>query len=393
LLPALGAPAAAQSFDPYGFVKVAYYYDTQQVVAAREGEFLLYPALATDEDDEPNDTDNLLFFPFFTRVGVTIGDLPEAFGAAVSGRLETDFFGPGNATNNTLRIRRATVVLDWGDREALFGMEWTPFFLSAFPRTVATEAGTPFNQFARWVMVKGTLKPGPFRVSGILAQERDAFAEIGGPKQQQQAGLPAAILSAEYGRDGSTVGVNALAKWIRPTLTSERFAAGAVQGFANLVRPGFAARGSVTYGGDLADHLMTGGYAIVGDVADNTFEPLNVIAAWLDVETAGAVSVGLFGGFLRNLGTSESGLDPDAVVFVARGYGETDAVEHLWRVSPRLNVRAGAVRFGFEVQATGARYVVGATPAAVYDDSLAPSGDASEDVVNLRGNLSVFLNF
>ncbi|MEM1043119.1 MAG: hypothetical protein AAGI91_10875 [Bacteroidota bacterium] len=394
LFPLAAAPAAAQSFDLYGFIKSAYYYDTQQVVGAREGDFLLYPALATDADDEPNDTDNLLFFPFFSRVGVTVGDLPEALGATVSGRIEGDFFGPGNPNNNTFRIRRATVGLDWGDREAMFGMEWTPFFLSSWARTVATEAGAPFNPFARHVMARVTFKPGNARVSGILAQQRDAFQEIGGLRQQQQAALPSATLSAEYGSGGNTVGATALVKWIRPELTSERFTSGAVQGFAALARPRFVARANVTYGGDLADHLMTGGYAIVpGDGGEVEFEPLDVVAAWAEVETTGTLSLGLFGGFLQNLGTSASGLDPDAVTFAARGYGETSAIEHVWRVAPRLVYNAGALRFGFEVQATGARYVVGADQSAVYDGSLAPSGDTTEDVVNLRGNFTVFLFF
>jgi hypothetical protein len=394
LLAALGfalAPgAAAQSVSFSGFIKSSYYYDTQQVVAAREGDLLLYPALATDEDDEPNDTDNLLFFPFFTRVALSVGDLPEALGAEVTGLIETDFFGPGNETLNTLRIRRAFVRLDWGDREALFGMEWSPFFLTASPRTVASESGAPFNPFGRYPMVRYTFKPENFRISGILAQQRDAFSEIGGPKQQQQSGLPTAMLSAEYGTGGNTLGANAAVKWVRPTLTSERFMSGVIQGFANLTRPGFEARGNVTYGGDLADHLMTGGYAVVGP---DEFEPLNLLAVWADVQTTNPLSVGVFGGFLQNLGTSESGLDPNAVEFVARGYGAASAIAHLWRVAPRLNYTTGPVRFGFEVQATGARYVIGATPAAVYDDSLRPDGEGTEDVVNLRGNVSVFLSF
>jgi hypothetical protein len=150
------------------------------------------------------------------------------------------------------------------------------------------------------------------------------------------------------------------------------------------------ARTNLTFGGDLSDHLMTGGYAVL-DLAESRFEPLNTLAAWLDVQTTGAVSVGLFGGYLQNLGTAESGLDPAAVRFVARGYGAAP-IEALWRVSPRLTYTSGPVRFGFEVQATGADYVVGATPGEVYDDALAPSGP-TESVVNLRGDFSVFLFF
>ncbi|MEO1478552.1 MAG: hypothetical protein AAFV01_08250, partial [Bacteroidota bacterium] len=109
--------AQAQEFKLGGFIKASYYYDTQQLVAAREGDFLLYPAFATSADDEPNDTDNLLFFPFFSRLSLGISDLPETLGAKTTGYLETDFFGPGNDTQNTLRIRRATVKLDWATHE------------------------------------------------------------------------------------------------------------------------------------------------------------------------------------------------------------------------------------------------------------------------------------
>jgi hypothetical protein len=401
----LAPGAAAQSLDFSGFIKASYYYDTQQLVAAREGDFLLYPAFATDVDDEPNDTDNLLFFPFFTRLSVAVGDLPEALGAEVTGYLETDFFGPGNATQNTLRIRRALVQLDWGSREVAFGMEWSPLFLSSFPRTVATEAGAPFNPFAREVMIKYVFKPERFRITGLISQQRDAFQEIPfdpdgdgpapeipGVKQQQQSGLPGAMLGLEYvGGGGSSVGVNSYYKWIRPTLTSDRFGAGTVQVYANVLQPTFEARTNVTFGGDLSDHLMTGGYAVVGDLADNNFEPLNTLAAWVDLQTTGPLSVGVFGGYLQNLGIAEDGLDPADVVFVARGYGVTP-IESLWRASPRVTYTAGALRFGFEVQATSARYVVGDTPADVYDDALTPDGE-TEDVVNLRGDFSVFLLF
>ena len=77
----------AQSIDISGFIKSSYYYDTRQVVAAREGDFLLYPAPET----EATDTDNLLFFPFFSRLRLAAGDLPEVLGAEVSGFIETDF--------------------------------------------------------------------------------------------------------------------------------------------------------------------------------------------------------------------------------------------------------------------------------------------------------------
>ncbi|MEM1054284.1 MAG: hypothetical protein AAGI52_02060 [Bacteroidota bacterium] len=386
------APASgAQTVRLGGFVKSSYYYDTQQIVGAREGDFVLYPALATDANGEPNDVDNLLFFPFFSRVALTVSDLPESLGAEVSGLIETDFYGPTNDDLNTLRIRRAFAKMTWKEegRDALFGMEWSPFFLSSWARTVATEAGAPFNPFARYPMVRLRQRLGQVTVTGLFAQQRDAFQEIGSNERQQEAALPTAMLGAEFGSGDLSLGLNAMTKWIRPTSTSDRFNSGAIQGYATYSGAGVAVRTNVTFGGDLADHLMTGGYAI----ADGEARPLNAVAAWADAQTTGPVGVGLFGGYLENLGTEDSGLDPETAEFAARGYGATEAIASVWRVSPRVTVTSGAMRFGAEVQATGARYITGASPADVYDDTLTPSGATDENVVNVRGNLSVFLTF
>ncbi|MEM8599495.1 MAG: hypothetical protein AAGF99_06220 [Bacteroidota bacterium] len=384
--------AAAQEIGISGFIKTSYYYDTNQIPAVREGDFVLYPIFVDDgtgENDESAEQDNLLFVPFFSRLTFSVGDLPEALGAKTTGYLEGDFYGPGNATNNTYRIRRAFVKLDWATHEVLFGMDWTPLFLSSWARTVATEAGAPFNPFARHVMAKLVLKPESFRLTGILSQQRDAFAEIGGLKQQQQSGLPGAMLGLEYvGEGGTNVGLNAYYKWIRPGLTTDRFGSGAVQAYANLITEGLEARGNVTFGGDLADHLLTGGYAVLTDGTNVEFVPLNTVAAWLDLQTRGDLSVGIFGGYSQSLGTAEDDARGRLVEFVARGYGDTP-IQNVWRVSPRVTYTSGKVRIGAEVQATGAAYVVGGD---IYDESLAPDGD-TENVVNIRGNLSVFLFF
>lgn len=386
------APASgAQTVRLNGFIKSSYYYDTQQIVGAREGDFVLYPALATSADGEPNDVDNLLFFPFFSRVALTVSDLPKTFGAEVSGLIETDFYGPTNDDLNNLRIRRAFATMTWetSNREALFGMEWSPFFLSSWAQTVATEAGAPFNPFARYPMIRLRQSVGPVTLTGVLAQQRDAFQEIGSAERQQEAALPTAMAGLAVRSGSLSAGLNATTKWIRPESTADRFNSGALQAHATYKGQGVEVRTNVTYGGDLADHLMTGGYV----VADGAARPLNVAAAWADAQTTGPVSVGLFGGYLENLGTEDSGLSPETAAFAARGYGETHAIASVWRVSPRVTVTSGAMRFGAELQATGARYITGDGPADVYDDTLAPSGRTDETVVNVRGNLSVFLTF
>jgi len=134
--------SAAQDFDLSGFVKSEYLYDTRQVVAARDGEFHLYPLPKSEETE----TDNLGSFMFFSRLRLGITGLPDALGAQVRGYFESDFFGPTSDEVSTFRLRRAFVNLAWESHEVLFGQEWSPLFtLAAFPRTVATTTGAPFQ--------------------------------------------------------------------------------------------------------------------------------------------------------------------------------------------------------------------------------------------------------
>lgn len=375
--------APAQTVKIGGFVKSSYYLDSRQTVSVREGDFMLYPAAENLDGDgnDLNDTSNMLFFPFFSRLTFSIGELPDAFGATVTGVVETDFFGAGNPTLNSLRMRRGLVKLDWSTREMVFGMDWSPTFIETWPRTVATEAGAPFQPFARYPQIRYTLKPTNWRFSGVVAQQRDAFAEIGGTKAQQQAGIPTVMGFAEFVRPSFMVGGGAWTKWVRPTLASDRFTATAFQGFLRWTPENFAVRAKVTYGEDLADQLMTGGYVTE---ADGESTPLITLAYWFDAETTGrAWGVGVFAGYLTNEGAGQD-IDTTDLVVAARN----PELESTWRVAPRLIYNVGKVRLAWELQFASATY------ASDFDSEYKPVAAADDDAVtNVRGDFSVFLFF
>jgi len=384
--------AAAQSFDPSGFVKSEYLYDTRQVVAARESEFHLYPARESDVTD----TDNLGGFSFFSRLGLGIHDLPEALGGTVTGYFEADFFGPTNDEVSTFRLRRAFVKMAWENRAVLFGQEWSPLFtLAAFPRTVATTTGAPFQPFARQPQIRLTLKPGALRFIGAAAWQRDAFVDIAfngtpGIKQQQFAALPAWHGHVQYhGEGGRVIGAGAYLKALRPIPTNDRFFTGAVQGYATIPTPTVDVRAKATYGADLTDHLMTGGY--VYNVPTQEFHPLNIFSTWVDLNGKGTVAPGLYAGYLVNLGSREEVDTVPPGVDVVGPVVNSDAtraptIDAIWRVAPRLNLNYGAVRFALELEVTSAQY------ASAVDGDFAPSGETNA-VTNVRGNATVFLFF
>ncbi|WP_022835200.1 hypothetical protein [Salisaeta longa] len=378
LLLLTAAPSSAQEFDLGGFVKAEYLYDTRQVVAARDAEFHLYPAPESDATG----TDNLSSFAFFSRLGLGISDLPQALGADITGYVEADFFGASNANVSTFRLRRAFVKMTWENRSVLFGQEWSPLFtLAAFPRTVATTTGVPFQPFARQPQIRYTYRGGSVRFIGIAAWQRDAFQETSddGLLEQQWAALPMWHGHLQYVQGGTTIGVGGYYKWIRPELTADRFSAGAVQAYATFLGDAAELRIKGTYGGDLGDHLMTGGYV---QLQGGGYEPLQTASAWVDIQQPGTVSPGLFAGYLANLGTSKDNVQ--VVDVAARGA----SIDYLWRIAPRLALNYGPMRFAFEVEATSALYASG------FDSSYAPDAQDTDDAVtNIRGNFSVFLFF
>lgn len=383
----LGATAPRAQDAPqigiYGFVKAETIYDTRQVADVREGQFHLFPLPAS----AATDTDNWLMTAIQTRLGVR-GTGAQALGANVTGVIEGDFFGgPTNDNISLFILRHAFVQLAWPTHEVLFGQYWSPLFTTpVFPGTVSFNTGAPFNPFARQPQIRLTLKPGMnLQVVGVVAGQRDAFAEIGGPKLQQQSGLPMAHLHVRYVAPEVVVGGGAYAKAIRPELTSETFTAGAVQAYLKLIQPGrYNVAAKATYGADLTDHLMTGGFVQEGD---GSFVPLNVLAGWFDGEAVATpnVSLGLFAGYLRNEGAA------DAFAPAAGGLNGLRApnMVDLFRVAPRIVYTAGRVRFALEVEATSALYGTGG-----FDETFAPiQADADERVTNVRGLFAAYYLF
>ena len=378
------SPATAQSFDLSGFVKSEYLYDSRQVVAVREGEFHLYPKPKSEETD----VSNLGSFQFFSRFGLTIGDLPDALGAEVSGYFESDFFGASDANVSTFRLRRAFAKMTWNDREVLFGQEWSPLFtLASFPQTVATTTGAPFQPFARQPQIRFTYKPGDFRLIGVTAWQRDAFSDISlhgvsGVKQQQQAALPALHGHAQYHGENVMVGGGAYFKALRPILTEDRFYTGAGQIYTTITTEPATLRAKATYGASLSDHLMTGGY--VYNEVENDFYPLDLLSTWIDIDGTGTVAPGLFAGYLTNEGSRNEVGSASNLEVAARGAD----IDYVWRLAPRLALNYDALRFAFELEVTSAKYT------SNLDDNYKPDAVSGEDpVTNVRGNLSVFLFF
>ena len=400
-------PACAQNndggsrFDLSGFLKVDAFYDTRQTVAAREGEFLLYPSpveeqLQDDEDAgnedahseriDVNDRSNFNMTSFYSRLRLEIA-APEVLGGETAGIVEGDFLGTTDGLENTLRLRHAFVDIDWGTHEVILGQYWSPLFVpQVFPRTVSFNLGVPIQPLARFPQVRLTARPSEqVSLIGALSVQRDAYQDIAGRKTQQQAGVPGAHLHAQFSSDVLFAGAGTYLRTVRPELASERVTSGALSAYARLETARWAVRAQALYGTNMADHLMLGGYARAA-LSDQqvTYRNLRTLATWADFSVAWEnFSIGLFGGYTANLGASGDVPPSASVAFQARG----SDLAHVWRVSPRIKYDIGTVRFALELESTTALY------ASERGSDLQPEAESGDPVTNLRALFSTFLFF
>ncbi len=371
-----------------GFIKFDGFYDTRQVVAAREGHFLLYPDSVNQntQGDDVNDVNNINMVNFQTRVRISVA-APEALGAKVTGLIEGDFFGASGGNEDELRLRHAIIKLDWGSRQLQIGQYWSPLFTPAvYPQVVSFNTGMPFQPFARNPQIRYTAQIGSgLSLMGAATMQRDAYQEIGGRVQQQMAGIPGLHLFAELGNAKRLIGFGGHLRSIRPAANADVFTSTAITAYGKLIGSKLAVRGKVIYGGDMADQLMLGGF--VADTLSGLIEynPLNTISTWLDVTIpVEALTFGLFGGYSTNLGVDSDLTSGTAYGFKARGHN----IAGLWRISPRVIYNACKLRFAFEIEVTSALYT------GSYDNQLTPretTGD--ERVTNIRGLFATYLFF
>ncbi|RKX23129.1 MAG: hypothetical protein DRP35_00100, partial [Candidatus Zixiibacteriota bacterium] len=130
-----------------GYVKTDIMYDSRQIIAAREGHYLLYPAaeLLDINSKDINAKDNLNILAIQTRLTSRIS-APNALGAKVSGLIEAAFFGQTEGDINGFRLRHAFLKMQWEKSSLLIGQYWHPMFVTeVHPATLSSNAGLPIQ--------------------------------------------------------------------------------------------------------------------------------------------------------------------------------------------------------------------------------------------------------
>ena len=389
------------SFKLKGHVKTDVMLDSRQTVSARQGHFLLYPAAENLDinGSDINAAPNFNMLSIQTRLtGIITG--PDAFGAKSSGVIEGSFFGSVNPDINGFRLRHAYLTLDWEKSSLLVGQYWHPMFMIELcPSTLSFNSGVPFQPFSRNPQIKFTQKISSIYLSLTAASQLD-FASYGpngvSSSYLRNSVVPILNFSIKYANPAMILGISTTYMTLTPRIfSSDNYNADTPQkystnnsvsgisamAFAKFMVNEFTAKFEGTYGANVSDLLMLGGYAVKSVDAVTGAEEYtntNTFSVWTDFSYGKVLELGIFAGYTKNLGTDDNN--------VGTYYSRGSNIENVFRVSPRIKYKMGNVKFGAEVEYTSAAY---GTP----NNNNKGKVENTTNVANVRLLLAAYLFF
>ncbi|RZT93276.1 hypothetical protein EV201_2428 [Ancylomarina subtilis] len=357
-----------------GYVHSLFTYDTRQTVSAREGFILLYPKDelldASGKDINKGGVYNMAVIQ--SRVNAKITG-PDILGAKTNGLLEAEFIGNAESDVNGMRLRHAFVNLNWGKTSLLIGQTWSPLFVAeVFPGTVGANAGLPFKPFARNPQVRLTHKTENWKFLAALASERDytSTGPLGaGNRYLRNAGLPIIQGQVHYYAGKHLIGASAEYKTIKPSLLSttgseenndlqtwkndETLSSWALMGYFKLNFKPLTIKAQATYGSNMTDVLMLGGYAAksLNPVTNEaSYTPIKVLGTWADFSyQKNNYEFALLAGYSKNYGADDE-------VVSNMIYSRSQNIGELYRIAPRVSKKINNLKLELEAEYTAAAY-------------------------------------
>jgi hypothetical protein len=250
----------------------------------------------------------------------------------------------------------------------LIGQYWHPLFVtSCYPGTISFNTGAPIQPFSRAPQIRFSYIPGIVKISGILLSQRD-YASVGpegvSSKYLRDANIPEIQLTGELtlkNKNELIIGTGVGYKMITPQIktgkgykTSESVHGLSANAYIKHTSKNLTFKLQAVYLENGSEFLTIGGYA-VKDSLDNvkgmvSYAPVKTVSYWGDIQTNGKIiQTGIFAGYTENLGT---GTPVEGPYYLMANM----PVKSLYRISPRIIVKPGAIAFAMEIEYTSALY-------------------------------------
>ena len=229
----------------------------------------------------------------------------------------------------------------------------------------------------------------------------------------RNAAIPEMVANIELNSGGFTLGAGTSLKYIQPTLYTVELAAGkdtkkfvsteylralSFVGYGQYAKNKFTVKAKAVLGQNMTHLNIPGGYGIQSvDPATGgmTYTPYNTFTSFINVVYGAKYQVGIFAGYLQNLGTSDGlynftpstpttlTVNPQSVVTP----GLVPQIASIYRIAPSIAINISKLRLVFEYELTSAAYGTGNIN---ISDGLYGS---SIDATNHRGQLMMMYSF
>lgn len=373
-----------------GFIKSDVWYDSRQIVGARDDLFLLYPK-APERDRNGVDINDIHSYNFSAITSRLSGIIkgPDAFGAKSTAFMEGDFSGWSNPDISGFRLRHAYVKLQWEHSQVLFGHYWHPLFVpEVFPSVLSLNTGAPFQPFIRSPQLQFTYQAGSMKFILAALSQLDYMNDgPDGPsaKYLRQSGVPNLHMQVQYLKGNLTGGAAIDYKSILPKRLSDsleisynKVPGWSYMGYAKFHKAPLLLKAKVIYGQNLTEHLLLGGYAIKSyDTLHGmaSYTPSQHLFYWANIlySFSSKFDAGVFAGYSQNLGT----VDPQTGVF----YGRGSNIDYAYRIAPIIIFKSGKVQLMTELEYTVAAYGIPEKSGKVRD---------SKETGNVRLQVTAF---
>lgn len=349
-------------YEFYGFIRNDFYYNSRLNEEVIDGIFNLFPKPqslnSTGMDD--NAVPQAEMISVATRVGLNIRGKTIA-GAKSSAKIEVDFAGSGSYYF-LIRLRQAYMQLNWDNTSLLIGQTWHPLFGSVSPTGVSYNAGVPFQPFNRspQLNINHYISPSLSLMASAIYQMQYTSSGPSGfsAEYMKKAVQPDFFGGIEYKNKNLTSGLGIDYKKIKPDY--QYISSLTAVAYVQYIRSMWQLKAKAIIGQNLSDHLMPGGYGVsLNSNAERVYTNINSLSSWFNVVYGKTWQVGLFGGYLQNLGSGMNLLaENNNFTIYGRGFYSNSQLmlDRLVRVAPMVIYNLPDFSVGIEYNLTQATY-------------------------------------
>ena len=341
----------------YGQVRADLFYNTRANVESVDGLFYSYPMdIKLDaEGNDLNDQDNSNMYLLYSRLGLDVKD-PKLGSAKTSAKIEFDFRGSGT-TLSLIRLRHAYFNFNWGKSSVLAGQTWHPFFGEVSPSILNLNTGAPFQPFSRAPQVRYRYFNNGLQLTASAVWQSQFLSN--GPdgksnKYIKNSCVPEIHFGADYKTKNFIAGAGVDMTSLVPRTQSsvggktykvdERITTVSGEVHAKYTTPMWYFAAKSTLASNLTQTSMLGGYGVC-DVdpitGQQSYTPTYNSSTWVNVVWGKKWKVGVFGGYMKNLGTAKevssligTGVDVDQLL---SGTAEVTYNLPHWRIGLEYN--------------------------------------------------------